>query len=775
LHRFLSFTVTGIPVAAVYAIAATGLVVTYTTSGIFNFAHGAFGMLAAFMYWQIHVAWGVPVWLSLILVIGVIAPLFGALIERVFIRGIEGASEVVKVVVTISLMVGLLGLARLVWPEGESRVLIPFYSGKTLTIFGTTVDLHRVSIVVVAAVVSLLLWLFLRHTRAGTTMRAVVDDRPLLQLNGGRPYLASMMSWAIGASLAAVAGIMIAPIRSLEAISLTLMVVTAYAAAAVGRLKSIPLTFLGALILGLSEAYLKGYIPSDAKIGFFELDKLGAAVSPILLFVALFFIPQARLRQSGVRTNRERWPMPTMRTAVIGGIVLIFATIGIVQLIAPSNQLFIRDGLFIAIVALSLVPLTGFAGQISLAQMTFAGLGGVIAGVMGAHLSPWGAIIGVAVTAVVGALIALPALRLQGIYLALATAAFSMLMYEVFFLQDQVMPGNTRQVPVLQIGGLRVASNGVQCVVLAVAFALVAIGLVRLRRGAWGRRLSALRDSPVACATLGLNLTRTKLGVFALSAGIAGLAGAISGQTFTTDAVRLENSLPITMMVVVGGVGAVSGALFGGLVLGAFPVMDSVFVAANLGLFRFFTIPVTSLTKIMPGLIGVSLGRNPSGATSDMADAVRPLSKSNASMIVAGAAAIGVWVLARTDVIDGWQFTAAIGVLLLVVMPMLPVMIEGKGIRGRIPATALALALFAASMAIDWSTVTSSNGIRFTLILALAVAGILAEIGLLGLMAFNEHEPSPDLAGLEEPFESGVIDDAERVLGIKELGVRGAA
>jgi branched-chain amino acid transport system permease protein len=774
VHRFLSFTVTGIPVAAVYAIAATGLVVTYTTSGIFNFAHGAFGMLAAFMYWQIHVAWGVSVWLSLFLVIGVIAPIFGALVERVFIRGIEDASEVIKIVVPISLMVGFLGLARLVWPEGESRNLVPYFAGKTITIFDTPVDVHRVIMVIVAIIVAVALWLFTRFTRAGITMRAVVDDRPLLQLNGGRPYLMSMLSWSIGAALAAIAGILIAPVRSLEAISLTLLVVTAYAAAAVGRLKSIPLTFLGALILGLSESYLKGYISSDAHIGFFELDKLGSAVSPLLLFVALFFIPQARLRASGGRRH-EHWRLPTMRTAVIGGIVLIISTLGIVQLIQPVNQLFIRDGLFIAIVALSLVPLTGFAGQISLAQMTFAGLGGVLAGVMGAHLSPWGAIVGVAVTAVVGALVALPALRLQGIYLALATAAFSMLMYEVFFLQDSIMPGNTRQVPPLKIGSVEVSSNGVQCVVLAVAFALVGIGLVALRRGAWGRRLNALRDSPVACATLGLNLTRTKLGVFALSAGIAGLAGAISGQTFTSDAVRLENSLPVTMMVVVGGVGAIGGALFGGLVLGAFPAMDSVFVAANVGLFRFFSIPVTSLTQIMPGLMGVSLGRSPAGATSDMSEAVRPLAASPVSMVLASASAVGVWVLARTHVIDGWQFTAGIGVLLLVVMPMLPVMVEGKGIKGRIPASIIAILALAASLAINWAGLTSSNGIRFTAIVALAVAALFAEVGVLGLMAFNEHEASPDLAGLEAPFASTEIDDADRVLGIKELDVRGAA
>ena len=103
------------------------------------------------------------------------------------------------------------------------------------------------------------------------------------------------------------------------------------------------------------------------------------------------------------------------------------------------------------------------------------------------------------------------------------------------------------------------------------------------------------------------------------------------------------------MMVVVGGVGAIGGALFGGLVLGAFPVMDSVFVAANVGCSASSASPVTSLTKIMPGLIGVSLGRNPAGATADMSEAVRPLSASPLSMVLAAASAIGVWILARTE------------------------------------------------------------------------------------------------------------------------------
>ncbi len=112
---------------------------------------------------------------------------------------------------------------------------------------------------------------------------------------------------------------------------------------------------------------------------------------------------------------------------------------------------------------------------------------------------------------------------------------------------------------------------------------------------------------------------------------------------------------------------------------------------------------MTSLTKIMPGLIGVSLSRNPAGASADMSEAVRPLSASPLSMILAAASAIGVWILARTNVIDGWQFTAGIAVLLLVVMPMLPVMVEGKGIRGRIPASIIAIVALAASLTIDWA------------------------------------------------------------------------
>jgi branched-chain amino acid transport system permease protein len=774
MDRFLQYTAIGIPIAAVYAISATGLVVTYTISGIFNFAHGAFSMLAAFTYWQLHVEWGMGTWPSLLLVVFVIAPVFGAIVEWGLIRGLEDASEVVRIVVTTSLMIGLLGLARLVWPTGVNRNITGFYGSDTVDVFGTAVTIHRLIMVAVAVVVAVVLWLLLNRTRIGVTMRAVVDDRALLQLNGGRPAMVSMFSWALGAALAAVAGILIAPIQNLEPITLTLLVVTAYSAAAVGRLRSLPLTFLGALIVGLGEAYLKGYITTDMTIGSFQLDKLATAFSPIVLLIAIVFLPQPKLRTGGQHARREHWPMPTMRAAVGGGAAIVLVAVAISVLIQPVEQLLVVDGLFFALVALSLVPLTGYAGQISLAQVTFAGVGGIVTAMVGAQLQPLSVVIAVAVTAVFGGLVALPALRLQGIYLALATAALAILVYQLVFLQPSVMPGNNRQVPPLGIGDWKVSSTLAQIVVLAVAFALVGVGLVALRRGAWGRRLAAMKDSPVACATLGLHLTRTKVATFALSAGIAGLAGAVAGQTFTTDQLRFEANFPVTTFAVVGGVGAVSGALIGGLMLGVLPVMSSVFATNSIGWFKMAELQVTKVIDVLPGLIGVSLGRSPAGVTTQVSDGFEPVRRAPVAGVGAAVAAVVVWVLAWRDVIDGWTFVAAVTALAAVLPGVAAAVGLGLGTARRAAVGAIAVIGVAVALAVPWADLSDSNGVRFVAFVGYAIVIGVTASGVAGVLRVGDDEPSPDLAGITSPLDRSDIAEADRILGISEEDLVGA-
>src|SRR5580700_735765 len=250
MSEFLTYTIVGLVTAAIYAIAASGLVVTYTTSGVFNIAHGAVGMFGAFVFWQLRYGWNWPTPLALIVVIGVLAPLFGCGVEKLLMRNLADASEATKLAVTIGLLIALEGAALWIWNPQTARPFPAFYVTWTqLITLGTFV------------VCVLVLWFILHRTRIGVDMRAVVDNRPLLMLFGGNPNRASRLSWVLGSALAAIAGILIAPTLQLSVAPLTLLVINAYAAAIIGRLRSLPFTFLGAAIIGLAGSYVVGYLP----------------------------------------------------------------------------------------------------------------------------------------------------------------------------------------------------------------------------------------------------------------------------------------------------------------------------------------------------------------------------------------------------------------------------------------------------------------------------------------------------------------------------------
>lgn len=291
METFLIFTIVGLSLSAIYAVISSGLVLTYTTTGIFNFAHGAIGMLAAFAYWQVRFSWGWPAPIALAVVLLVVAPVFGLLLERVVMRGLVGTSEATKLVVSISLLVGMIGLANLVWEPGRSRTMRTFFQGQRVDLGVTTITYHQAITIAVAVAVALGLRFLLYRTRIGA-MRANVDDRSLALLNGARPDRIALLSWAIGASLAAVGGILIAPSLSLESGSLSLLIVNAYAAAIFGRLRSLPLTFLGAIVVGLTEGYLAAYLPGENQY----LAGFRPAAAAIVLFIVLLVLPNPRLR-----------------------------------------------------------------------------------------------------------------------------------------------------------------------------------------------------------------------------------------------------------------------------------------------------------------------------------------------------------------------------------------------------------------------------------------------------------------------------------------------
>ena len=235
-----------------YAVAATGLVVTYTTSGIFNFAQGAIGMFLAYVFWQLQVDWGIQTFVALLLTVFVAAPLMGAIIERVLMRAIADAPLVAQIVTTIGLMLALMGLAGLIWDPQETRHINRFFGTSGFQIGDTLMPWSRFITIVVGLGLALGLKILLSRTRLGVAMRAVVDNRELAGLNGIKPGRVSMFSWALGSSMAAVAGIFLAEeLATLDVQTLTLLILAAFAAAIIGRLKSLPLTFVGGLLIGL--------------------------------------------------------------------------------------------------------------------------------------------------------------------------------------------------------------------------------------------------------------------------------------------------------------------------------------------------------------------------------------------------------------------------------------------------------------------------------------------------------------------------------------------
>src|SRR5207302_1620132 len=210
---------------------------------------------------------------------------------------------------------------------------------------------------------------------------------------------------------------------------------------------------------------------------------------------------------------------------------------------------------------LSLVLLAGYGGQTSLCQMTFVGIGAVVASKISHGSSPVGILAAAGAAGVVGAVISLPALRLTGLYLALSTLAFAVLADNLFFLQ--VFGGGGGNVfRRLSLLGISFDGQVAFTVLLSVVFMLMAAFVLAIRRGPFGRLLSAMKDSPAACATLGLDLTRTKVGVFALSAAMAGVGGAffggLRGSIGSTDFIYLQ-SLVVLLMVTIGGIMTVSG------------------------------------------------------------------------------------------------------------------------------------------------------------------------------------------------------------------------
>jgi branched-chain amino acid transport system permease protein len=607
MNEFLAYTFVGLLYGSAYAIAASGLVLTYTTTRVFNLGQGAISMLMAFTYWQLKVKEGLPTWLSVALILLFIAPALGVLIERVAARNLGNAPVSVSLVVTIGLFVLIVGIAQQIWPADVGRSVDQFFGLDSFT-FGTfRLSYHQALTIVLAAVIAAGLYVLLNRTRVGTSMRAAVDNRELLGLYGGAPERVSMMSWALGSSLSALAGILLVSQVGLDYYQLTFLVIDAFAAAVIGRLTNLPMTFVGAMLVGLGQGY-SGYLPQ-----WHVLENFSQALPTIVLFIVLIFLRPVSLRVGQIKGLRSA-PIPTRFRTAQFGVATVIATAILASQFDPTKQLELGQGFAYALVMLSLVLVGGYGGFVSMAQLAFMGIGAAVVCKLETH-NPLVIVLAILICAAVGALVALPVLRLTGLYLALATFAFAELMDTLVF-QTNALFGFGGQLLAKRphIFGYHFESYGPFVTLIAVIFVLVAAGLLVLRRGPLGRILIAMRDSQIASSTLGLNQRWFRVGIFSLAAAIAGLGGALfaelDGNASASQFQSLKGLL-VLLLAVIFGLTSMTGALFAGMAYMYQPIFTS--EHPKLG----------GITFLVIGGGAVLLGRDPNGLTNYMFSGTR--------------------------------------------------------------------------------------------------------------------------------------------------------
>jgi branched-subunit amino acid ABC-type transport system permease component len=547
----------GAPPGTVYALIALGFVLTYKTSGVFNLAFGAQAYISAAMYFKAHVEWGWPIVPALLVSVFLLAPALGLVLERVIFRHLRTGSSVAKLVVALGLSVALPNLfdvlAGFVAVAGRTpQGIVPngasvFYD--PLGVYAFSRD--ELAAIVVAVIGMVALAGLFRFTAIGLQMRAVVESPRMTELNGIRADRVSAVSWALSSLFAGMAGVLIAPrFNTLAAPDFFNLVVVAIAAAALGRLVSLPRALIGGLGLGISIALVNTFVPrwsnDHAWLRPFQ-ENLTPAMPFVVLFGVLVLWPAIRqARETSDPLSGVEPPPPSLAAAsrstflTIGtrifAVVFLSGAGLVVMTRADASWLFlVTQAVILSTVYLSITVITGFAGQISLCQGTFAAIGGFtvfqLADRHGMSVL-LAALIGASIAAVVGALLSLPVLRLGGIWVAIATLAFAYFFDAVMVKFSWIGGGNTSllqgtRVPRPTVGPWDMANDRTFLVLAVLVFVVVSIAVIQIREGSVGRTLRALRGSELAAESIGISPARARITAFAISAFIAGLGGAL--------------------------------------------------------------------------------------------------------------------------------------------------------------------------------------------------------------------------------------------------------
>ena len=611
--EFLGITVgqqsvmSGLVTGLTYAAFAAGFVLIYRSTGVLNFAHGEVGAFGVALFVLLLAQYGLNWWLSFVLALAACAAI-GMAIELIVIRRLFASPRLVVLIATIGVgQIVLFAKFNLPSVVAPGPIPAPFKATWTPTDHLRLQARELVVLAVIPVLIAALAW-FISRTRFGLAVRASASNADTARVYGTSPRRTSTIVWTISGAFAAATAIFLAPLQGInsaqagtaaiaEPLLLRVLVVSLLA-----RMRSLPGTLAGGVAVGVAEALIRS-----------NVDSANRSVVDVYLFLAVLVVVLLVIRSTG---EQESWSLAPRVRAIPSrleslwwvrrlntlGFVALFGFFALLGLTLSTNSsLFTWTSIVLfAMVVLSMTVLTGWAGQLSLGQFAFVGLGGltVLGLTQGNDIPvpfdlfdlsldlPWAPamVVATAVGVLVAVIVGLPALRVRGLFLAVTTLAFAVASATWLFLQDFFTGGTTfprpADKPVLDIGPIHVdfgASRKNYYFLCLASLAVAAAVVARLRRTGIGRSWIAVRDNEEMAAASTVSPTRMKLTAFGVAGGIAAFSGGLlvtlvpSLQPDTLF--RAGESIVVVATAIIGGLGSVAGPILGALWIRGIPQM----------------------------------------------------------------------------------------------------------------------------------------------------------------------------------------------------------
>ena len=636
----LQFVIAGLVLGGIYAICSAGLVITYTSSGILNFAFGAIAYFIARFYYYLHTQqnWGIVPGRHRLHRHRRAAARRGPLLRAV---------PAPPAVVTADQGGGHHRVARCLSVARHHHLREPGHqpgSGAraepvhVYQFLGVPVTLDQVIVYVCVVVTVVAGALILRYTEVGLKVRAMVDSPAMTDLSGTNPTAISVGVWAVSTFFAGLAGVLAAPIIGLDPVQFTVLIAASFAAVVAAKLRNLPVAVLVGLLMGVATSLIQRYLPPDSNWTTEVIDAVPFIVIALFLIYSLFrggrvgtddgwggaldraITPQGESRLAG-STSSVVEEASLSFVGKYAGPVLLFGLVALLPVIVSSYWVGLCAAAFAyGVIFLSWTIVTGEGGMLWLCQITFAGVGALTTAQLANHYG-WPVLAGVAVGGLIagamGAIVGFLSIRLGDLYVALVTLTFGLLMENLVF----TLPSFVNQGLGLTLNRPSFATSDMAFSYLCLAiFAVLALFVVNFRRSTTGLALNAARWSEAGARTSGISVVQMKViagGVAALVAGIGGGLLALAQTTFQPSEFATFAGVVWLAILVTIGVRSNAAALIAGLTF--------VFPSA---LLQYYFSTVTLLPNLLPVLFGlgaISAAKYPDGALAENSRKLRSL------------------------------------------------------------------------------------------------------------------------------------------------------